>query len=99
MSVRSVHFISSTVLKNLIVFRNFCLAILQYLVKFIFAHCHKQQHFAAFFFCEVGSNLQKKKKEKERKKKKRKKKKSRQNLKLLKLVLKKINSLKVVAQG
>ena len=64
MSVKSVHSISSTVLKNLIVFRNFCSAILQYLVKFIFAHCHKQQHFAAFIFCEVGSNFHKKKRKK-----------------------------------
>ena len=60
MSVRSAHSISSSVLKNLKVFRTFCSAILQYFVKFIFVNCHKQQHFAVFIFFELWANSHKK---------------------------------------
>ena len=83
MSVRSVHSASSSVLKNLKVFRTFCSAILQYLESFIFVNCNKQQLFTVFIFCEVLVNLQKK---------------IRQKLIPEKLVLAEINSLEVVAQ-
>ena len=60
MSVRSLLSISSSVLKNLKDFRTFCSAMLQYFLKFIFANCHKQQHFVVSIFCKVGANSQKK---------------------------------------
>ena len=59
MSVRSVHSVSRSVLKNLKVFRTFCSAILQYFVKSIFVNCHKQQLFAVFVLCDVWANSKK----------------------------------------
>ena len=42
-NIRRVHSASSSALKNLIkVLWTFCLAVLQYFVKFIFVNCHKQ---------------------------------------------------------
>ena len=54
MSLRSVHSVSKSVLKSFKVFRTFCSATLHYFVKFIFANCHKQQHFAVFIFWKVS---------------------------------------------
>ena len=62
MSVQSVPSVSSSMLKNLKVFRTFSSAILQYRIKFIFINCHKRQPFVVFIFCKVLANLKEKRK-------------------------------------
>ena len=59
MSVRNVHCVSSSMLKNLKV-------ILQY---FVFGNYYKQQHFAVFIFLRSIGKFAKKKKKKKKKKK------------------------------
>ena len=82
-TVRSVHSVSSSVLKNSKVFRTLCSAILQYFVKFYFCKLSQSITLCGIYFLRSMGKF---------------KKTISQKLIPQKLVLAKINSLEVVAQ-